>query len=59
MSERTNWIVVVADTITKKWPPAKALTEVGVPLKLAARYQRIRYDMTTGLKRRLAKELRN
>jgi hypothetical protein len=49
----TEWIIVIADTNTKPWPSAAKLVDVGVPLKMARRYQRIRRDMTAGLKRKL------
>lgn len=47
------YIIVVADTIKKRWPSAASLVKLGVPLAVARRYQLVRRDMTAGLKRRI------
>ena len=52
---QVEWIVVVADRIPKPWPPASSLLRLGVPLAVARRYQLVRWDMTVGLKRRIAR----
>jgi hypothetical protein len=52
MATRT-YIIVIADTIPKPWPPASQLVALGIPLAVARRYQLVRRDMTAGLKRRL------
>lgn len=55
----TEWTVTVVDTVKVKgkpmnWmPSATMLLAVGVPLKVARRYARVRREMTAGLKRRV------
>ena len=50
-----NWIITVIDSNAKAFPPARSLLDVGVPLGIANKWKRVRYEMTTGLKRRLSK----
>jgi hypothetical protein len=60
----TDWTLTVVDTLKIKgkppnwFPSAEALVRIGVPLKIARQWKRERYEMTTGLKRRL-KQNRN
>lgn len=54
-----EWTITVVDTIRVKgkprnWMPgADKLIQCGVPVRVARRWEKQRYDMTTGLKRRL------
>lgn len=54
-----DWTITVVDTNAKRWPSAGKLVAVGVPLKVAERYRKVRWAMTTGLRRRVQIEGRN
>jgi hypothetical protein len=55
----TVWELPLVDSVKVKgkppnWMPGAAvLIKLGVPLKVARRWEKERYDITTGLKRRL------
>lgn len=59
MTRGTDWTIVVVDTISKTWPSAAKLVAVGVPLKMAERYRKVRWAMTVGLRRRVKTECQN
>lgn len=53
-----DWIIVVVDPrVPGNWGP-KSLVRAGVPVKMAARWAKVRREMTVGLRRR-AKEAVN
>lgn len=60
----TDWTISVVDTLRIKgnppnwFPSAEQLVALGVPLKIAQRWKRERYQMTTALRRRV-KQSRN
>ncbi len=58
MSSRTFTITVV-DSNPKPWPLSHELVAVGVPLKVAAEYDRIRREMSPAGLRRKIKLVRN
>jgi hypothetical protein len=47
----TAYTIVVLDASPKRWPSAATLLRVGVPLKVARDYARIRRRFTVGLRR--------
>jgi hypothetical protein len=47
------WIVTVADSNPKPWPPPWALLKLGMPNRMVQRYRRVRCDMTHGLRQRI------
>jgi hypothetical protein len=57
-----DWTITVVDTLRVKgkrrnsFPAAEQLVKVGVPLKVARRWKRTRYDMTVGLRRRVRQD---
>lgn len=59
---RIEWQITVVDTLRIKgkpanWmPSAKQLTEVGVPVGVAQRWQRVRREMTVGLRHRVQRD---
>ncbi len=53
MAKQGAWEIAVIDANSKRWPSATKLVEVGVPLRIARRYARVRRDMTAGLRRRV------
>lgn len=56
MGKQTEYVVVVADRINKRWPHASKLVAAGVPLAVARRYQIVRRQMTSGLRKRVGKD---
>ena len=55
MATADYWIDVVdvIGTQKKRWPKAKDLLKVGVPLRVVRRYQVVRREMTSGLRKRV------
>jgi hypothetical protein len=47
----TEWTIVVLDQGARRFPPAKDLAKVGVPVRIIDRWRHVRWEMTTGLKR--------
>lgn len=49
-----DYEIVVVDTVTRPFPPAKRLVQAGVPVSVAARWAQVRRELSpTGLKRQL------
>lgn len=47
-----EWQIVVVDRIPKPFPPVRQLVEIGVPVSVATRYEKVRREMSpAGLKR--------
>lgn len=59
VSRGTPWTIVVVDANLKHWPSASKLVAVGVPLRTAERYRKVRWRFTTGLRRAVKGEMRN
>lgn len=49
----TGNIIVVVDANPKRFPPAHDLLRMGVSLREAAKWKRVRREMTSGLKRKV------
>lgn len=55
---RTDYEIVVVDTIPQKFPPASDLVKAGVPLRVAQEWAKVRRAVSpAGLKRRLREQV--
>lgn len=54
MNHNIMYVFAISDKIEGHWPSFRELVSVGVPRTVAKHYQIALYDMTTGLRERLA-----